>query len=109
MKIGKAMQSIREGMNLSRREMASKLGCTTASLWKIENCKTEPKKSTVDRFCFFTKTPMARLYHLAMEPKDYAPTPSIQDLVDAMRASGCFTIEEISSAATRLAAIAVAD
>ena len=102
MNIGKAMKEIREERSLSSREMAALLGITPSALWRIENGKVWPKKATVDRFCFETKTPVARLYHLAFEPRDFAPIPSVQDVVDATRKSGAFTLDELKEYTRRL-------
>lgn len=71
MNIGKAMQTIREEQGLSRPEMAKKLGVTAGALWKIENKKVSPKNATIDLFCIITRTPVARLYVLAMEEADF--------------------------------------
>lgn len=103
------MKEIREGQKLSSREMAARLGITPSALWKIENGKVVPKKGTIDKFCFETRTPVARLYHLAMESSDFAPLPSVQDLVEAMRKSGAFTMDELKSYTLRLTQYAVSD
>jgi transcriptional regulator with XRE-family HTH domain len=102
MNIGKAMKIIREENGLSRPELAKKLGCTPTSIWKIENNRVVPKKSTVEFFCFMTKTPLARLYSLAFEARDFAPYASVKDCCTAMRESGSFSDEEIESIANRL-------
>jgi transcriptional regulator with XRE-family HTH domain len=102
MNIGKAMQMIREENGLSRPEMAKKLTVTAGALWKIENNKTKPKPATIDYFCFVTRTPLARLYLLALEARDFAPYASVKDCCTAMRESGKFTEDEMESIAKRL-------
>ena len=102
MNIGKAMKIIREENGLSRPELAKKLGCTPTSIWKIENKKTKPKPSTIDYFCFVTRTPLARLYSLAFEPIDFAPVASIQDVRVALRESGAFSDDEIDEIDAKL-------
>lgn len=102
MNIGKAMRMIREENGFSRPEMAEKLGMTPGALWKIENKKTKPKPSTIDYFCFVTRTPLARLYSLAFEPIDFAPVASIQDVRVALRESGAFSDDEIDEIDAKL-------
>lgn len=72
MNIGKAMKTIREENGLSRQELAKRLGCTTSALSKIENNRVSPKIATIEAFCGATKTPMARLYSIALEARDFA-------------------------------------
>lgn len=102
MNIGKAFQTIREEAGLTRKDLAEKLDCTPNSLWKIENKRVFPKEATIIRFCFFTRTPLARFYLLALEPRDFAPYASVKDCCTAMRESGKFSDEEIESVAKRL-------
>lgn len=102
MNIGKAMKIIREENGLSRPELAKKLGCTPTSIWKIENNRVMPKKSTVDFFCCMTKTPLARLYSLALEARDFAPYPSVGDVRVALRESGAFSDDEIDEIDAKL-------
>lgn len=71
MNIGRAMQAIREERGLSRKDVATMLGCTANSIWKIENGKTQPKPKTVQLFCEYLETPIARLYTLALEDADF--------------------------------------
>lgn len=104
MNIGNAMKTIREECGYSRRELASMMDCTQTALWKIECGKVQPKMLTLIFFCFKTKTPIARLYSLAMERKDYAPIPSIQDVVDSLRGQPGFSDDEIENIARRLVA-----
>ena len=102
MNIGKAMQTIREENGLTRKDLAEKLGCTTTAIWKAENGHTIPKQGTIDSLCFATRTPLARFYLLALEPRDFAPYPSVKDCCTAMRESGAFSGEEIEQTARRL-------
>lgn len=102
MNIGKAFQTIREEAGLTRKDLAEKLDCTPNSLWKIENGRVWPKEATIIRFCFITRTPLARFYLLALEPRDFAPYPSVADCCTCMRESGSFSDEEIESIANRL-------
>ena len=67
------MQKIREERKLSRRDMASELGCTQTALWKMENGKVWPKKSTIDRFCAVCSIPAAYLYTLSFTAEDFMP------------------------------------
>ena len=50
MDFGKVFKNEREILGISRQEMASRLGLTTAALWKIEAGRTQPKWSTIRRF-----------------------------------------------------------
>lgn len=102
MNIGKAFQTIREEAGLTRKDLAEKLDCTLNSLWKIENKRVFPKEATIIRFCFITRTPLARFYLLALEPRDFAPYASVKDCCTAMRESGKFSDGEIESVAKRL-------
>lgn len=102
MNYGKAFKEIREEQGLSRNEVAKKICCTPSALCKIENNKTNPKQATVNIFCFVTRTPLARLYSLAFEPRDYAPYASVKDVCVALRESGVFSDEEIDDIKTRL-------
>lgn len=102
MNIGKAMRMIREENGLSRPEMAKKLTITAGALWKIENNKTKPKPATINYFCFVTRTPLARLYLLAFEARDFAPYASVKDVRVALRESGAFSDEEIDEIDSKL-------
>lgn len=102
MNIGNAIKKIREESGLSRREMSAKIGCTQTALWKIETGKVYPKNSTVDLFCFVTKTPLARLYSMSFEPRDFAPAPSVADVSATLKASGLFSPAEASMIVGRL-------
>lgn len=87
---------------MSRSEVSKKIGCTPSALCKIENCQVLPKKATITSLCFVTKTPLARFYILALEPRDFAPYASVKDCCAAMRESGKFTEDEMESIAKRL-------
>ena len=76
MDFGKAFKKIREECNLSRLEMATKLCCTATSLWKIENGKVTPKKSTIDKFCKVTSTPLAYFYTMTFTVEDFRINPN---------------------------------
>ena len=102
MRIGKAFKNIREESGIKQREMAARLGMTPTALWKIENGRVYPKKSTIDAFCFATKTPLARLYSISFEAKDFAPAPSVSDVLSALRDNGVFNKEEIDNISARL-------
>ena len=102
MNIGKAMARIREENGLSRKELAEKLQCMPTSLWKIENNRVQPKQSTIDYFCFVTRTPLARLYMLAFEARDFAPYASVKDVRVTLRESGAFSDEEINEIDAKL-------
>ena len=67
------MQELREEAGLSRREMAERLGIKPTSLWKIENNRVEPKKSTVAKFCALLGLSLAYLYTKAFEKEDFLP------------------------------------
>ena len=87
---------------MSRSEASKKIGCTPSALCKIENGQVLPKKATITSLCFVTRTPLARFYLLALEPRDFAPYPSVADCCTCMRESGSFSDEEIESVAKRL-------
>jgi len=71
MNIGRAMKEMRELGQISRSQMAKDLCITESALWKIENGKTLPKKSTIDRFCAKMIIPLAYLYHKSFEAEDF--------------------------------------
>ena len=71
MDLGKVIKERRQAANLSLREMAMRLGITTAALWKIENNKSVPKLSTIKRICATLKLPLAYVFGAAMELDDY--------------------------------------
>ena len=73
MNIGKAMKEIREERKLSSWDVATQLGITPSALWRIENGKVWPKKSTVDRFCFVLKLQPARLILRSISEEDFLP------------------------------------
>lgn len=102
MNIGKAFQAIREEAGLTRKDLAEKLDCTPNSLWKIENKRVFPKEATIIRFCFITRTPLARFYTLALEARDFAPYASVKDVRVALRESGAFSDEEIDEIDSKL-------
>ena len=102
MNIGKAFQTVREEAGLTRKDLAEKLDCTPNSIWKIENKRVWPKEATITSLCFVTKTPLARFYLLALEPRDFAPYPSVKDCCTCMRESGAFSEDEMEGIAKRL-------
>ena len=71
MDLGKVIKERRQAANLSLREMAMRLGITTAALWKIENNKSVPKLGTIKRICATLKLPLAYVFGAAMELDDY--------------------------------------
>ena len=71
MNIGKAMQTIREEINLSRREMADRLGINPSGLWRIENGKVWPKWKTIHKFIAEAHVPVAYFFSKAMDLEDY--------------------------------------
>jgi len=91
------MKKIREEKGLSRRELADKIGVTVTALWKIENGKTRPKDMTINYFCFVLGIPLARLYTLAFDDRDFAPIPSINGIAEAIAASA-FSLDDIRNA-----------
>ena len=72
MNYAKAFKKIREENGLSRSDMAKTLEMTPGALWKIENGRVLPKQATIEAACFATKTPLARFFTLAFEPRDFA-------------------------------------
>lgn len=76
MNIGKAFLEIREETGLSRRELAEKLGCTPTSLWKIENGRVSPKKSTIDKLCALLGVPLAYFYNKSFTAEDFRVNPN---------------------------------
>lgn len=72
MNLGKAFKTIREELGLTRPQVAGAIGLTSSALWKIEAGKTNPKEGTVAKFCYRYKVPLARLYTLAFEKKDFS-------------------------------------
>ena len=71
MNYGKVFKEIREEMNLSRQELATKLGITKSALWKIENGISTPKPSTIVALSSVSGMPVARIQIGSIEPKDF--------------------------------------
>ena len=71
MNIGKAMQTIREELGLSRPEMAERLGCSKTAVWKIENGKVWPKWKTIHKFIAEAHIPVSYFFSKAMDLEDY--------------------------------------
>lgn len=71
MDLGKVIKERRQAANLSLREMAMRLGITTAALWKIENNKSVPKLSTLKAVCKELGVPMAYLLNRSMTIEDF--------------------------------------
>lgn len=71
MNIGRVIKDLREQKGTSQKEMAANLGITRSALWKIENGKVWPKKTTIDKFCLLIGIPVAYLYQKAFTIEDY--------------------------------------
>lgn len=71
MKFGKAFKQIREEQGLSRSAVAAEIRCTPSALSKIENGKTMPKWSTINKFCAFAHIPPAYFFQKATDLEDY--------------------------------------
>lgn len=71
MNIGKAFKEIREEKGLTRIAVADGIGCTPSALSKIERGKTDPKRTTIERFCDIARIPIAYFYIKALDPADY--------------------------------------
>ena len=78
MNYGKAFRDIREEQNLSRQELARKIGCTPSSLSKIERGKVIPKHSTIEALCAICRCPVARFYFDALEFSDFGSVDPIR-------------------------------
>jgi len=65
------MKELRELGQISRAKMAKDLCITESALWKIENGRTQPKSSTIDRFCEYMIIPKAYLYHKSFDDEDF--------------------------------------
>ena len=64
-------KEIREEMNLSRQDLAVKLGITKSALWKIENGVSIPKPTTIAALALVSRVPVARIQIGALQPEDY--------------------------------------
>lgn len=73
MEIGNTMRTMREERGMKLSALAKELGITRSALWKIETKKSEPKASTVKRFCQYMKCPIAFLYISSMSILDFCP------------------------------------
>jgi len=63
--IGRRIQALREGLRMSRKELAEKLEMTPQMIWLYEQGKTDPPSSRVVQF--------AEIFGVA--PGDFYPTP----------------------------------
>lgn len=88
MNIGLTMKRIRENHAMSQRMMAHMLGITATALWKIENGKSNPKMSTVEKFCKKLEIPLALIMVESIEPSDFPfeweSTHDIEDVMDIL-------------------------
>ena len=78
MNYGKAFRDLREEQNLSRKELATQIGCTPSSLSKIERGIVIPKHGTIQALCAICRCPVARFYFDALEPSDFGSIEPIR-------------------------------
>lgn len=71
MNLGKVFKQERERLNVSQREMATRLNISPVALWKIEAGRTRPKWTTINRFIAEAHLPVAFFFHEAFDLEDY--------------------------------------
>ena len=74
MNYAQAFKQIREETQMSRKDLAEKLGCTPSSLSKIERGIVVPKEHTLIKLAHVTQNPLARIYTLAFDYGDFVVT-----------------------------------
>ena len=85
MKLGTTIQRLRKEKKISQGEFADKIGISPTSLSQIENNKTTPKPSTLDRICSELSIPSHVLHLLSLTIDDVPEgDPKKKALYDAM-------------------------
>ena len=76
MELGSAIKIIRKEKGFTQKELASKCNISTNALCSIENNKTIPSKTTLNKICECLNVPNAYLLFLCITDEDI-PTESI--------------------------------
>lgn len=85
MKLGTTIQRLRKEKKLSQGEFAERIGISPTSLSQIENNKTTPKASTLDRICSELNIPSHVLHLLSLSVDDVPDgDPKKKALYEAM-------------------------
>lgn len=85
MELGTTIKRLRKERNISQGEFAEKIRISPTSLSQIENNKTTPKPSTLDRICSELNIPIHILHLLSLSSDDVpVGDPKKKALYDAM-------------------------
>ena len=85
MKLGTTIQRLRKEKKISQGEFARRIGISSTALSQIENNRTSPKSSTLERICIELAIPSHILHLLSLSADDVPEgDPKKQALYEAM-------------------------